>query len=778
MPTSMIVTGTGLVTPSWPIPEERRTVTVLFADIVGSTALVDRLDPEDVRSLQQAYFEAVARVLHRWDGVVEKYVGDAVMALFGARHSDGFDAYRAVRAGLEIQRAVDRKPLATGTAVRIRVGVATGEAVVDLPGSRDGGHGTASGAVITLAARLQAYAPPGAVVFCAATRRATAGLTMARRLPPVTVPGKAAPLELWRAEDPGRTGPAKHRGPLVGRRRELADARDQIVRAARERSPRWVSLIGPIGSGRSRLLHELVRAVPGPDGGSPRWCVAYCPPYAEQVLAPVADLVREFAAIHPTDGPVAVTARLTATLADLVPAHRLPCAVRALTALLTAPDGSAAASEGATTFRQVLLAQAARQPVVVAVDDLDRADPRVDDFLRDLFLSATWRSLPLAVVVTNRPRWADVLPGPAGQRHRHRIVLAPLPTVQTGRLLRHLLVRAGRPAVPVDRLLPLVAGNPGHATAYARLVAEDGLDPAADLPMPESVRRTAEARLDLLDGGQRAVFMAGASLDGDFRAATVDRLLDWPAGRSAPVLRELVLHGLLVRRPGAGGYAIAEPALRRVAVERLPRSVRAEFARRALTGPAGTDDADQAGADLATPVPGTRDAAPRKTRDAVLTGARGTVLRETRGTVLRETRDTVLTETRDALSTEARGALLTRARGAGADATPPAARTPAGSDAERPAGGDRRGDGYPLADGRDDRAPGRSGLAPGVTRTGAPVEEHPDPVRPLAPVVPLGRAESLTTATNATKGRRTAGPVGGPRQADRPPPPSTRPAAA
>ncbi|MGC1212958.1 MAG: adenylate/guanylate cyclase domain-containing protein, partial [Micromonospora sp.] len=128
---STIAGSPELVGPAyWPVPEERRTVTVLFADIVGSTALVERLDPEDVRALQRAYFDTVAGVLRRWNGVVEKYVGDAVMALFGAHGSDGFDAYRAVRAGLEIQHALDRRAPA-GIRLRVRVGLATGEALVD-----------------------------------------------------------------------------------------------------------------------------------------------------------------------------------------------------------------------------------------------------------------------------------------------------------------------------------------------------------------------------------------------------------------------------------------------------------------------------------------------------------------------------------------------------------------------------------------------------------------------------------------------------------------------
>ncbi|MBM0230194.1 adenylate/guanylate cyclase domain-containing protein, partial [Micromonospora sp. ATA51] len=276
MPMSTTVGSRDLVSSArWPVPEERRTVSVLFADIVGSTGLTERLDPEDVRALQRVYFDTVAGVLRRWNGVVEKYIGDAVMALFGAHASDGFDAYRAVRAGLEIQHAVDRRTPA-GVRLRVRVGVATGEVLVDLGATRDGGHGTASGAVITTAARLQEYAPPGAVVVCAATRRATAGLLEQRPLASMTVAGKALPLDVWRVTGTSRTRPAPHRGPLVGRRRELATAGDEITRAVRDRRPRWISLAGPAGSGRSRLLHELARAVSTVDGTPVRWCVAHC----------------------------------------------------------------------------------------------------------------------------------------------------------------------------------------------------------------------------------------------------------------------------------------------------------------------------------------------------------------------------------------------------------------------------------------------------------------------------------------------------------------------
>ncbi|MGW5672530.1 AAA family ATPase, partial [Micromonospora sp. NPDC003776] len=501
----------------WPVPEERRTVSVLFVDIVGSTGLVERLDPEDVRALQRGYFGTVAGVLRRWNGVVEKYIGDAVMALFGAHGSDGFDAYRAVRAGLELQKALNRRASA-GPRLRIRVGVATGEVLVDLAATRDGGHGAASGAVITTAARLQEYAPPGGVVACAATRRAVAGLIELRPLATMTVAGKAQPLDVWRVTGPARPGPAGHPGPLIGRRRELATAGEEIARAVRERRPRWVSLVGPQGSGRSRLLHELTRAVSKVDGVPVRWCIAQCPPYPRGELAPLADMVRAFAGARDTDAAGTVRRRLATALAGLLPAARLDAAAHALTEFLTAPEDAGAAARGAEVWREVLLDVAADRPLVVAVDGLDRAAPPLNRFLHRLFAVATERGLPLAVVATHGPGWADLLPGAAGRRRR--VPLAPLGTVDTGRLLRHLLGRAGRPAALARELAPLTGGNPAAARAYVAALDDAG-DPAG--PVPDTVRRMVDARLDRLDGPQRAVLMAGAAYGSDFTPGAARR---------------------------------------------------------------------------------------------------------------------------------------------------------------------------------------------------------------------------------------------------------------
>jgi adenylate cyclase len=183
---------------------KRQTVTVLFVDIVGFTTLIDELDCMDVRNLQVDYFDVVSTVVRSCGGVVEKYVGDAVMAVFGADEGDGLDtaAAAAVRAGMEVQGALRGRRLAGRFPVRTRVGVATGDVIVDLDATRDGGYGMVSGSVVNTAARLQAYAPHDTVVVDGETRRVTDELIAYQELPPVAVAGKPHPVDLWRALHP------------------------------------------------------------------------------------------------------------------------------------------------------------------------------------------------------------------------------------------------------------------------------------------------------------------------------------------------------------------------------------------------------------------------------------------------------------------------------------------------------------------------------------------------------------------------------------------------
>jgi class 3 adenylate cyclase len=190
----MTVTATGI---------RRQTVTVWFVDIVGFTALVDELDCADVRALQMDYFRAVSAVVRDHGGVVEKYVGDAVMAVFGlSAPCPGEGAAAAVRAGLAVQEALGARLLDGRFPVATRVGVATGDVIVDVDNARDGGIGMVSGSVVNTAARLQAYAPHDTVVVCSATRDASDAEIAYQELPPVVVAGKSRPVDLSRALHP------------------------------------------------------------------------------------------------------------------------------------------------------------------------------------------------------------------------------------------------------------------------------------------------------------------------------------------------------------------------------------------------------------------------------------------------------------------------------------------------------------------------------------------------------------------------------------------------
>lgn len=191
---------------------ERRTITVLFVDIAGFTELSARLEPETLHVVQTEYFRCVAEIIRRWGGIVEKYIGDAVMAVFGASGADARHAFRAVRAGMQIVAALRHRRFSHGHRLRARVGIATGDAVVD-PGAADGGQGIATGNVVNIACRVQSHATAGTVAVTDATRRATGSRVSYRRLAPVRVAGRPEPVELWRPAEP--TGAPRCATPLA-----------------------------------------------------------------------------------------------------------------------------------------------------------------------------------------------------------------------------------------------------------------------------------------------------------------------------------------------------------------------------------------------------------------------------------------------------------------------------------------------------------------------------------------------------------------------------------
>jgi class 3 adenylate cyclase len=583
--------------------EERRTVSVLFVDMVGFTSLAAAMDPEDVRAIQNEYFHAVSQVIQEWNGVVEKYVGDAVMAVFGVPRSHEYDAYRAVGAALQLRQVLNGHRFGDGLRIRTRVGVATGEAVVDLA-ARDGSQALVSGDVVNTASRIQAYAAEGTAVVTAATRQATGAFVRYRLLPPARVAGKSEPLELWQAcaiEDPGTAvTPDDDSVPMVGRHAEFTAIMERLTLAISDRVPQLVSVVGPAGAGKSRLVREVAHQI----GANPEvcWQVGHCSPHGGGRYQPLAEMISRLAGFADGGAP---NRRELATWVDELfgPAACPPGIGDALAALLgtagsgidapdqpapdqpapdqPAPDWPRDATERA--WQRVLLTAASRRPLIIVVEDLHRADPTMVRFLWDLFeaAAASPEPIPLAILVTYRPELPQLV-DPSYSDHGHVIFLRPLESGQAGRLLRHLLDRAGRCPTLVDRLLPLIDGNPLYAHEYVRALGED----LTTVATPERVRVLISARLDHLDDLDRSALQAAAVVGQSVWPDALAAVLDTDPEYAHLALRRLHAHDLLVRRAdsaiaGQPEYAFAEVAVRLTAYGQLPRAVRAERHRRA-----------------------------------------------------------------------------------------------------------------------------------------------------------------------------------------------------
>jgi len=556
---------------------QRRVISVLFADIQGFTAFTELQDPEEVRALQEIYFRTVASVIHRWDGVIEKYIGDAVVAVFGVPRCQEDDAYRAVRAGLEIQEAVTGIRFPDGAPLRVRVGVATGEAVVDLTTAWDGGQWFVTGDVVNTAARLQAVATPGTVVVTAATRRITDSLIDYQELPPVQLAGKRDRTPIWRAREPRRPAHiGSDDGQLVGRAREIADLTAQVTRAIRTGVPCLVTVRGVAGVGKSRLIREAARrtsALPA------RWWFGHCSP-ASGPYGPLAEMIARHAGILTGDDPATVRHRLMAMVESLFPSAERAVILGALIPLLHTTAGFTTVPDTMMwAWRRLVLEVAARHPLVLVFEDLHRTHPATVRFIQDLFLAARAypRPVRLAILVTSRP---EEQVRPLG----HVLTLQPLSPALTNRLLENLLRHAGQPLDLIVRLQPLVAGLPGYAEEYVTMVTEQGF---VDGAVPERVARIVAAQLDRLSPVDMAVLRAAAVLGDAVWPDAVAALLDTaeeqvPTDQVTASLHRLAQWNLLVRRPrstipGQVEYAFTQPVVQQVTYARLSRADRLKY---------------------------------------------------------------------------------------------------------------------------------------------------------------------------------------------------------
>ncbi len=558
------------------VREERKVVTVLFCDLVGSTARAEGLDPEDVRSLLSRYQSRVRAELERHGGTVEKFIGDAVMALFGAPVAHEDDPERAVRAALAI------RDFARAEETDLRIGVTTGEALVALGARPSEGEGMASGDVVNTAARLQAAAPVNGILVGAVTYRATRNLITYRELPAVQAKGKAEPVPVWEAvEATSRFGvDVAHRTParLVGRERELSVLRDALDRARHERAPQLVTLVGVPGMGKSRLVYELSRMVDA-EAELITWRQGRCLAYGDGVAFwALAEVVKAQAGILEQDTETEAAEKLRAavedTISDANDARWVLSHLRPLAGLETdAGLGGDRRGEAFAAWRRFLEALAEQRPLVLVFEDLHWADEGLLDFVHEL---VDWLSgVRLLVVCSARPELLERRPGwGGGKLNASTVGLSPLTRDQTAVLISDILHRSVLPAEIQQALLERSEGNPLYAEQFAQLYQERGS--ADDLPLPETLQGIVAARLDGLSADAKALLQDAAVIGKVFWTGALRR----DEREAATLLHSLERKGFLTRQRRSsvgseGEWAFAHMLLRDVAYGQIPRGDRA-----------------------------------------------------------------------------------------------------------------------------------------------------------------------------------------------------------
>ncbi|HVS47287.1 MAG TPA: AAA family ATPase [Candidatus Dormibacteraeota bacterium] len=566
-----------------PAREERKVVTVVFADLVGFTSRAEQLDPEDVRAMLSPYYARLRSELVRHGGTVEKFIGDAVMALFGAPVAHEDDPERAVRAALAIRDWV----LEQGE-LQVRIAVNTGVALVAL-GARSGdGEGMASGDVVNTTARLQSAAPVNGILVGEVTYRATSPVITYREVEPVTAKGKVEPVPVWEAlEARSRLGSDLNRigrAPLIGREQELDVLRDSLARVRRERTPQLVTIVGVPGIGKSRLIAELFRYVSDDPSELILWRQGRSLPYGDGVTFwALAEMVKAQSGILETDSAERAEEKLHLAVSDVIPdlSERgwVEGHLRPLAGLSGDTEGgSDRQSEAFTAWRRFFEALAEQHPLTLMFEDLHWADDHLLDFVEYL---VDWVSgVPLLVVCTTRPELFERRAGWAGgKRNVTTLSLAPLTDDETAQLIASL---SEQPVMPVDTqqaLLVRAGGNPLYAEQYVRMLAERNA--GEELPLPETVQGIIAARLDALSPEEKNLLQNAAVMGKVFWLGAVADI-----GRLDRHTAELHLHALErkdfvqhARRSSVGDeaeYAFLHVLVRDVAYGQIPRGQRAE----------------------------------------------------------------------------------------------------------------------------------------------------------------------------------------------------------
>ncbi|HEU0245691.1 MAG TPA: adenylate/guanylate cyclase domain-containing protein [Gaiellaceae bacterium] len=566
--------------PAVPVHEERKVVTVLFCDLVGFTAASEAADPEDVRSRIRPYHARVRQDIERYGGTVEKFIGDAVMAVFGAPVAHEDDAERAVRAGLRILEAIaELNAEDPALSLQVRVGINTGEAVVALGARPEEGEGMVTGDVVNTASRLQGAAPVNAIAVSEQTYRATERVFDYEELEPVQVKGKAEPLAVFRPLAPrarfGADVLRTHTTPLVGRELEKPLLIGTFERSAKQRSCQLVTIVGEPGVGKTRLCAELSHYL-DERPGLVRWRQGRCLPYGEGIAFwALGEIVKAECGILESDSPQVAEAKLERALPEDDP-DRAWLKAR-LAPLVGAPAEPAAQEESFAAWRRFCESLAAQGPTVLVFEDLHWADESLLSFLEHL---ADWaEGVPLLVLCSARPELYEQHPTfGANARNAQRINLAPLTEEETARLIASLLERAVLPAETQQALLERAGGNPLYAEEFVRLFADRG-EPG-EVEVPDTVQALIAARLDTLSQERKTLLQDAAVLGKVFWAGALAEMGDREPGEVEQALHELARKELV--RPvrtssmeGEAEYGFWHLLVRDVCYQQIPRAARA-----------------------------------------------------------------------------------------------------------------------------------------------------------------------------------------------------------
>jgi class 3 adenylate cyclase/predicted ATPase len=583
--------GLGVSRPAGTLPSpggsapvaERRFVSVLFADLVGFTTLSEGRDAEETRELLSHYFDQSREIIERYGGTVEKFIGDAVMAVWGAPIARENDAERAVRAALDLVASIP----SIGPGLQGRAGVLTGEAAVTIGATN---QGMVAGDLVNTASRLQSVAPPGTVLVGDSTERAASSAIVFEAVGEQQLKGKAAPVSAFRAlrvvaERGGRGRSDRLEAPFVGRDDEFRLLKDLVHATGKERRARIVSITGVAGVGKSRLSWELNKYLDG-IAETVYWHSGRSPAYGEGIAFwALGEMVRGRAGLAETDDEATTRSKVADMVALWVPLDSERAWIEgALLVLLGFETGSATREELFSAWRTFFERIAEKGTAMLVFEDLHWADPGLLDFVDHIL---DWsRGFPLLVVTLARPELLERRPTwGAGRRNFVALDLEPLSDAAMRQLLEGLV--AGLPESIVKSIVARADGIPLYAVETVRMLVTEGRLAEVDgayravaeietLAIPETLQALIAARLDALEAADRSVLQGAAVLGQSFTIhslAAVSGLDESVVEGHLRTLtrRELVSREADPRSPERGQYAFVQSLIREVAYGTLAK---------------------------------------------------------------------------------------------------------------------------------------------------------------------------------------------------------------